>query len=77
MHLGGDRDAGTAPWSELERRTMSCTTLYPVKTSSTARSGYAISLYLTESARSRWETAARTNLQAELTRCRSAQADRR
>ncbi|WP_037358821.1 HD domain-containing protein [Amycolatopsis orientalis] len=34
-------------------------------------------LYLTESARSRWETAARRNLQAELTRCREVRGDHR
>ncbi|MGW7538568.1 HD domain-containing protein [Amycolatopsis sp. NPDC054798] len=34
-------------------------------------------LYLTESAHSRWETAARQNLQAELTRCRSVRSDHR
>ncbi|MFD2469481.1 HD domain-containing protein [Amycolatopsis silviterrae] len=34
-------------------------------------------LYLTESARSRWEAAARRNLRAELTRCRSARGDHR
>ena len=34
-------------------------------------------LYLTESARSRWEAAARQNMRAELTRCRIVLGDRR
>ena len=34
-------------------------------------------LYLTESARSRWEATARQNLRAELTRCRSVRGDHR